>query len=156
MNSIKRISSLRKALPQSKLFIPVRNYSELDPANSKDYEYKYLIIHFIFSAFVEQWHSHFKKCDDDFELERGLNNVFAADWVPSVEIISEALKASRRLNTFATAVRIIEALEEKAYKKEQFQAYLKELKPLLDEYGVPTKSELGPFAVTYERNPLYE
>ncbi|KAI8900893.1 cytochrome c oxidase, subunit VA/VI, partial [Globomyces pollinis-pini] len=148
MNSIKRISSrinVRKALPQSKLFIPVRNYSELDPANSKDYD-----------AFVEQWHSHFKKCDDDFELERGLNNVFAADWVPSVEIISEALKASRRLNTFATAVRIIEALEEKAYKKEQFQAYLKELKPLLDEYGVPTKSELGPFAVTYERNPLYE
>lgn len=122
-----------------------RSYSDLDPANKNDYD-----------AFVEQWHTHFKTVEDDFELERGLNHIFAADWVPSIDVITEALKASRRLNTFATAVRILEALEEKAYKKEQYQAYIKELKPLLDEYGVVERSALGEFMPIRERKPSEE
>jgi cytochrome c oxidase subunit 5a len=112
----------------------IRLYSDLDPANKNDYD-----------AFVNQWHSHFKNVEDEFELERGLNHIFNADWVPSVEVISEALKASRRLNTFATAVRILEGLEEKAYKKEQYHAYIRVLNPLLEEYGIIEKSELGKF-----------
>lgn len=125
--------------------VAIRNYSDLNPANKKDYD-----------SFVEQWHSHFKSVDDDFELERGLNHIFAADWVPSVEVIAEALKASRRLNTFATAVRILEALEEKAYKKEQYHAYIRELKPILDEFGIVEKSALGEFVPFRERNPREE
>jgi cytochrome c oxidase subunit 5a len=82
-----------------------------------------------------------------------LNHIFAADWVPSVNVITEALKASRRLNTFATAVRIIEALKDKAYKKEQYEAYIKELKPLLEDLGVPERSELGDFMVVRDRKP---
>ena len=123
----------------------LRNYSEISPANKKDYQ-----------AFVDQWHSHFKNVDDDFELERGLNHIFAADWVPSVEVVEEAIKASRRLNTFATAVRILEALEEKVYKKEQYQVYLRELQPLLDEYGIVDKNGLGEFLPYRERNPREE
>lgn len=124
--------------------VPVaRSFStELDPANKKDYD-----------AFVQKWHTHFAKVDDDFELERGLNHIFAADWVPSVEVIAEALKASRRLNTFATAVRILEGLEQKAYKKEQFAAYMTELKPLLEDLGVPARSELGEYQVVRQRMP---
>ena len=116
------------------------NSSELSPSNKKDYD-----------AYVQKWHKHFATCDDDFELERGLNHIFAADWVPSVEVLAEALKASRRLNTFATAVRILEGLEGKVYKKEQYAAYLAELKPLLEELGVPQKSELGDFVVVRDR-----
>ena len=67
--------------------------------------------------------------------------------------MAEAIKASRRLNTFATAVRILEGLEGKVYKKEQYTAYLAELKPLLEELGVPQKSELGDFTVVRDRKP---
>ena len=117
----------------------------MDPANKNDYD-----------AFVQQWLSHFQNVEDDFELERGLNHIFNADWVPSLDVITEALKASRRLNTFATAVRILEGLEDKAYKKEQYQAYIKELTPLLEEYGVLEKSQLGEFMSIRERKPTEE
>ena len=125
-----------------------RSYSSahpLDPANKSDYD-----------AYVDQWMKHFATVEDDFELERGLNHIFAADWVPSVELIAEAIKASRRLNTFATAVRILEGLEEKSYKKEQYQAYIKELKPLLEELGVPERSELGKFLTISSRTAFTE
>ena len=116
--------------------------SELNPSNKKDYD-----------AYVQKWHKHFVTCEDDFELERGLNHIFAADWVPSVEVLAEAIRASRRLNTFATAVRILEGLENKVYKKEQYSAYLTELKPLLEELGIPQRSDLGDFKIIRDRNP---
>ncbi|KAL2914418.1 Cytochrome c oxidase subunit 6 [Polyrhizophydium stewartii] len=140
-------AAFRVQRPVVGAFVARRSYSshELDPANKGDYE-----------AYVNQWLKHFSTVEDDFELERGLNHIFAADWVPSVEVISEALKASRRLNTFATAVRILEGLQEKAYKAEQYQAYIRELKPILDEYGIPEKKDLGAFEVVRDRNPLME
>jgi cytochrome c oxidase subunit 5a len=100
--------------------------------------------------------THFKSVEDDFELERGLNHIFAADWVPSVELIAEALKASRRLDTFATAVRILEGLEEKAYKKEQYQQYIRHLSPLLTELGIVEKKDIGEFKIYRDRNPWME
>jgi cytochrome c oxidase subunit 5a len=60
------------------------------------------------------------------------------------------------LNTFATAVRILEALEDKVYKKEQYQEYIRELKPLLVEYGIVDKNELGVFLPFRERRPNEE
>ncbi|KAJ3119628.1 Cytochrome c oxidase subunit 6 [Nowakowskiella sp. JEL0407] len=119
--------------PTISLF-PKRFYSaELDPANTSDY-----------NKFVDQWVAHFKTADD-FELERGLNHIFAADWIPAVPVIEEALHASRRLNTFATAVRVLEGLEEKCQSQKVFDQYLRELKPVLENYGVPTVKELGEF-----------
>jgi cytochrome c oxidase subunit 5a len=126
--------ALRAAFPRvSVLQTTTRFYSaELDPAKSKDYD-----------AYVSQWLTHFTTVEDDFELERGLNHIFSVDWAPSVEVISEAIKASRRLNTFATTVRILEALEHKCGKKELYQTYLTEMKPLLDDLGVVDKHALG-------------
>lgn len=40
--------------------------------------------------------------------QRNLNNCFAYDLVPSVEVLTAALKAARRVNDFPTAVRIFE------------------------------------------------
>ncbi|KAI9098770.1 cytochrome c oxidase, subunit VA/VI [Phlyctochytrium arcticum] len=113
---------------------------DLDPSDKSDYE-----------KYVTYWRGHFEKVEDDFELERGLNHIFATDWVPSVEVIAEALRASRKLNTYATAVRILEALEGKAHGKDQYQNYLKELKPLLEELGVSDLKELGEFDFVREK-----
>jgi hypothetical protein len=41
-------------------------------------------------------------------LQRNLNNAFAYDLVPSPSVVVAALKAARRVNDFATAVRIFE------------------------------------------------
>ncbi|TPX73206.1 succinate dehydrogenase [Chytriomyces confervae] len=119
-----------------------RSYSAgLDPSSKKDYD-----------AYVQEWSTHFATCADDFELERGLNQIFAQDWAPSVELIGEALKASRRMDTFATSVRILEALEHKVHKKEQYQQYLKVLEPLLTELGVVDKHALGDFKAVRQKN----
>lgn len=40
--------------------------------------------------------------------QRNLNNAFAYDLVPSVEVLTAALKAARRVNDFPTAVRVFE------------------------------------------------
>lgn len=40
--------------------------------------------------------------------QRNLNNAFAYDLVPSPSVVAAALKAARRVNDFATAVRIFE------------------------------------------------
>jgi cytochrome c oxidase subunit 5a len=41
-------------------------------------------------------------------VQRNLNNAFAYDLVPSPSVVAAALKAARRVNDFATAVRIFE------------------------------------------------
>lgn len=113
---------------------------DLDPSDKSAYE-----------KYVSFWRRHFQTAEDDFELERGLNHIFSTDWVPSVEVIADALRASRKMNTFATAVRILEALEGKAHNKGQYDQYIKELKPLLEELGVVEKKDLGAFEFVREK-----
>lgn len=42
--------------------------------------------------------------------QRNLNNAFAYDLVPAASVVAAALKAARRVNDFATAVRIFEGM----------------------------------------------
>jgi len=95
-----------------------------------------------FEAFSERYVKFFQSVQDVFELQRGLNNCFAHDLVPSVSVVEAALKAARRVDDFSTAVRIFEGIKEKVENNSQYEAYLNELKPLKDELGVETKEEL--------------
>lgn len=88
-----------------------------------------------FQAFNDRYTAFFTSCTDLFELQRGLNNCFAYDLVPNTQVITEALKAARKVNDYATAVRILEGLKEKVENKGQYQAYLDELKPILKDLG---------------------
>ena len=45
------------------------------------------------------------------------------------------MRASRKVNDYATAVRILEGVKEKVENKLQYQAYLDELKPVIQELG---------------------
>lgn len=67
--------------------------------------------------------------------QRGLNNIFAYDLVPTVEVIEAAIQAARRYNDLPTAIRAIEGLRQKVEKVSQYDEYLKELKPLMEELG---------------------
>lgn len=88
-----------------------------------------------FQDFSKRYVTFFETAEDLFELQRGLNNCFAYDLVPGVDVIEAALRASRRLDTYSTAVRILEGVREKVENQKQYQAYLEELKPVREELG---------------------
>lgn len=70
-----------------------------------------------------------------FLKQRGMNNCFAYDLVPTVDVIEAMIRAARRCNDFPTAVRAIEGVKVKVEKESQYEAYLKELEPIMKELG---------------------
>ncbi|XP_070542896.1 cytochrome c oxidase subunit 5A, mitochondrial-like [Ptychodera flava] len=95
--------------------------------------------------FDARWEAYFNKPDiDDWELRRGLNELHGHDLVPEPKIIAAALKACRRLNDSAMAIRILEAVKFKAgsNKNTIYPYVLQEIKPILEELGISTPEEL--------------
>lgn len=101
-----------------------------------------------FESFTERYVNFFQSAEDLFEVQRGLNNCFAHDLVPAPAVVESALRASRRVNDYATAVRIIEGIKEKVENKAQYQAYLDELRPVREELGVSYLSRHEGFLLT--------
>ncbi|EMD32603.1 hypothetical protein CERSUDRAFT_143623 [Gelatoporia subvermispora B] len=95
-----------------------------------------------FESFSERYVDFFGKAQDLFEVQRGLNNCFAHDLVPAPSVIEAAVRAARRVNDYATAVRIFEGIKEKVENKQQYQQYLDELKPIREELGINIREEL--------------
>ena len=89
-----------------------------------------------FESFSERYVKFFQSAEDLFEVQRGLNNCFAHDLVPSPAVVEAAIRAARRVNDYATAVRIFEGIKEKVENKAQYDAYVQELKPLREELGM--------------------
>lgn len=67
------------------------------------------------------------------------------DLVPEPKIICAALRACRRLNDFALAVRFLECVKDKggSYADKIYPYILQEIRPTLDELGISTPEELG-------------
>uniref|UniRef100_A0A8C3RNN3 Cytochrome c oxidase subunit 5A, mitochondrial n=1 Tax=Chelydra serpentina TaxID=8475 RepID=A0A8C3RNN3_CHESE len=95
--------------------------------------------------FDARWVTYFNKPDiDAWELRKGMNTLVGYDLVPEPKIIDAALRACRRLNDFATAVRILEVVKDKAGPhKEVYPYVIQELRPTLNELGISTPEELG-------------
>ncbi|KIJ13841.1 hypothetical protein PAXINDRAFT_170166 [Paxillus involutus ATCC 200175] len=121
--------ALRRAAPPA--FATTIRFSSSDAHSQESFE-----------AFSDRYVAFFQGAQDLFEVQRGLNNCFAHDLVPSPGVIEAALRAARRVNDYATAVRILEGIKEKVENKHQYQAYLDELKPVREELGIHTKEEL--------------
>lgn len=88
-----------------------------------------------FESFTERYVDFFNKAEDIFEVQRGLNNCFAHDLVPAPSVIEAAVRASRRVDDFATAVRVFNGVKVKVENKKQYQDYVDELKGLREELG---------------------
>ncbi|XP_024066097.1 cytochrome c oxidase subunit 5A, mitochondrial [Terrapene carolina triunguis] len=95
--------------------------------------------------FDARWVTYFNKPDiDAWELRKGMNTLVGYDLVPEPKIIDAALRACRRLNDFATAVRILEVVKDKAGPHKEIYPYvIQELRPTLNELGISTPEELG-------------
>ncbi|GAT23733.1 cytochrome c oxidase polypeptide VI, mitochondrial precursor [Aspergillus luchuensis] len=97
-----------------------------------------------YEEFSARFEKEFDGVQDVFELQRNLNNCFAYDLVPSVEVLTAALKAARRVNDYPTAVRIFEGVKAKVETQEQYKQYLEALEGLRQELGVALREELYP------------
>lgn len=111
--------------------VSVRNYS----AHHEEETYE---------EFTNRYLKFFAEAEDLFEVQRGFNNCFSYDLVPSPEVAEAIVRAARRINDFPTAVRVFEALKLKVENKEQYQQYLDVLEPLRKELGITLKEELYP------------
>ncbi|XP_014437774.1 cytochrome c oxidase subunit 5A, mitochondrial-like [Tupaia chinensis] len=65
--------------------------------------------------FDARWVTYFNKPHvDAWELRKGMNALVSYDLVPEPQITDAALRACRRLNDFASTVRILEVVKDKA------------------------------------------
>ena len=84
------------------------------------------------------WVTYFNKPDTDaWELRKGMNTLVGYDLVSEPQISDAALWAWRWLNDFASAVRILEVVKDKAgLHKEIYPYVIQELRPTLNELGI--------------------
>ena len=81
---------------------------------------------------------------DEWELRKGLNELYGHDLVPEPKIVNAALRACRRLDDFAMSVRLFEMIKEKSGgSKEIYNYIIEQCKPTMQELGVNTPEELG-------------
>lgn len=96
--------------------------------------------------FDNRYEAYFNRADiDGWEIRKGMNDLCGMDLVPEPKIIIAAMKACRRVNDYALAVRIIEAVKDKCGSKvnEIYPYIIQEIKPALTELGIDTPEELG-------------
>lgn len=82
---------------------------------------------------------------DSWEIRKGMNDLLGMDLVPEPKIIIAALKACRRLNDYALAVRWLEGCADKCGSKKAviYPYLLQEIRPTLSELGISTPEEMG-------------
>ncbi|XP_034391626.1 cytochrome c oxidase subunit 5A, mitochondrial-like [Cyclopterus lumpus] len=129
--SVSSVRSLTRTQPGCKALLALRCYSHGKPETDEEFD--------------ARWITYFNKSDiDAWELRKGMNTLIGYDLVPEPKILEAALRACRRLNDLASAIRILEAVKDKSGPHKDIYPYLlQELKPTLEELGISTPEELG-------------
>nr|XP_020479785.1 cytochrome c oxidase subunit 5A, mitochondrial-like [Monopterus albus] len=129
--SVSGVRSLTRTQPGCQALLASRCYSHGKHESEEEFD--------------ARWVTYFNKPDiDAWELRKGMNALMGYDLVPEPKIVDAALRACRRLNDLASAIRILEAVKDKAGPHKDIYPYLiQELQPTLDELGISTPEELG-------------
>lgn len=96
--------------------------------------------------FDARYEAYFNRKDiDGWEIRKAMTDLHGMDLVPEPKIIIAALKACRRVNDFALAIRYLESLKFKCgtKAKEIYPYIIQEIRPTLTELGINTPEELG-------------
>lgn len=97
-------------------------------------------------AFDARYEAFFSRPDiDGWEIRKAMNDLQGEDLVPEPKIIIAAMKACRRVNDYALAIRYLEAVKDKCGGRlQEIWPYVKqEIKPTLDDLGILTPEEMG-------------
>ena len=127
---MRAVSSLRAAVrvPAFRATSAVRFYSE--ELSDADFDAK--------------WKAYFEDAShDEHAIRRGLNDLFANDLVPEPVILEQALRACRRVNDFATTVRIFEGVKDKSPDDATYQYVVGQLQPVIKELELALPEQLG-------------
>uniref|UniRef100_T1HM18 Cytochrome c oxidase subunit 5A, mitochondrial n=2 Tax=Rhodnius prolixus TaxID=13249 RepID=T1HM18_RHOPR len=93
-----------------------------------------------------KFESYFNRADiDGWEVRKGMNDLHGMDLVPDPKVIIAALRACRRINDYALAVRFLEAVKFKCgpHLDKIYPWILEEINPTLEELGIETPEKLG-------------
>lgn len=96
--------------------------------------------------FDAEYEQYFNQADiDGWQIRKGMNDLMGMDLVPDPIIIVAGLKACRRVNDYALAVRWLEGCKDKCgnKQKEIYPWLLQEIRPALTELGISTPEEMG-------------
>lgn len=98
------------------------------------------------AEFDARYEAYFSRPDiDGWECRKAMNDILGADLVPEPKVISAGLKACRRVNDYALAIRWLEGVKDKCGDKvnEIYPYLLQEIRPTLTELGMETPEDLG-------------
>lgn len=96
--------------------------------------------------FDARYEAYFNRPDiDGWECRKAMNDLIGMDLVPEPKIIIAGLKACRRLNDYALAIRWLEGVKDSCGNKvEEIYPYLmQEIRPTLTELGISSIEEMG-------------
>jgi len=96
--------------------------------------------------FDQRWIKFFQKPEmDEWWLRKGMTELFQADAMPEPKLMIEALRAARKVNDYAAAVRFLEIMKFKCgYREKEVWPYvMQEIQPTLDELGISTPEQMG-------------
>ncbi|KAL1462371.1 hypothetical protein WDU94_014211 [Cyamophila willieti] len=125
-----RQTAVQKVKPLT--FAPTRFMS--DAVHESDEEY------------IKRFESFFNQPGlDGWDIRRGLTELATDDGVPDPAIMISALKAIRRVNDYALAIRFLESCEFKTGPSHSkiWPYILQEINPTLQELGIETPAQLG-------------
>lgn len=98
------------------------------------------------AEFDARYEAYFNRPDiDGWEARKAMNDLIGMDLVPEPKIIVAGLKACRRLNDYALAIRWLEGCKDSCGDKEKeiYPYLIQEITPTLKELGIETPEELG-------------
>lgn len=95
--------------------------------------------------FDARYEAFFNRPDiDGWEIRKAMNDLTGMDLIPEPKIIIAAMKACRRVNDYAIAVRFLESCQSKTGPRKDIWEYvLAEIKPAIEELGIDTPDKLG-------------
>lgn len=98
------------------------------------------------SEFDARYEAYFNRPDiDGWEARKAMNELLGMDLVPEPKIIAAGLRACRRVNDYALAIRWLEGVKDSCGDKEKeiYPYLLQEIRPTLTELGIDTPEQLG-------------
>lgn len=98
------------------------------------------------AEFDARYEAYFNRADiDGWEARKAMNDLLGMDLVPEPKIVAAGLKACRRLNDYALAIRWLEGVKDSCgpHVSTIWPYIVSEIRPTLTELGVETPEELG-------------
>jgi len=118
----------------------LRNFSSHHEETAEEYDQRFL-----------DFFNH--KDIDGWLVRKGMTELQHHDVIPEPKVCIAALRACRRVNDYALAVRFLECIRLKcgSSAKEIYPYIIQEIRPCLDELGISTPEEMG-----YDKPELFK